>query len=251
MDQIKVGKFIADMRKEQNFTQKQLAEQLNLSDKAISKWECGKSMPDTSILLDLCQLLKINVNELLSGERLSLETYPGKAEENMLNLIQETQEAKSKRMFSLPGAFLGITFFIVFLLFLLLASNAAPLWFLDMPVLIGILGITFIVLISSGGIEGLLSGFVICFRKKAVYTQIQLKNAVSTLQLAILTVLLSGGITFLIGFTTLSVAAENLTVFLPNLAVASLSLLYSFILALFLLPVKKRLETVLNEGDII
>lgn len=166
MDQIKVGKFIADMRKEQNFTQKQLAEQLNLSDKAISKWECGKSMPDTSILLDLCQLLKINVNELLSGERLSLETYPGKAEENMLNLIQETQEAKSKRMFSPPGAFLGITFFIVFLLFLLLASNAAPLWFLDMPALIGILGITFIVLISSGGIGELLSGFVICFQKK-------------------------------------------------------------------------------------
>ena len=69
MDQIKIGKFIAEMRKEQNMTQRQLAEHLNISDKTVSKWECGKGMPDNSILLELCDVLQINVNELLSGEK--------------------------------------------------------------------------------------------------------------------------------------------------------------------------------------
>lgn len=72
MDQVKIGKFIATIRKENNITQKQLAEKLGVSDKAVSKWECGKSMPDNGLLLNLCKELNINVNELLSGERLSL-----------------------------------------------------------------------------------------------------------------------------------------------------------------------------------
>lgn len=73
MDQIKIGKFIASCRKEQGMTQAVLAEMLGISDRAISKWETGKSMPDSGIMLDLCELLKINVNELLSGERIMAE----------------------------------------------------------------------------------------------------------------------------------------------------------------------------------
>ena len=68
MDQIKIGKFIAECRKKNNLTQMQLAEKLNITDRAISKWENGKSMPDSSIMLELCNELKISVNELLSGE---------------------------------------------------------------------------------------------------------------------------------------------------------------------------------------
>ena len=67
MDQIKIGKFIASCRKEQGMTQAILAEKLGISDRAVSKWETGKSMPDSGIMLELCDLLKINVNELLSG----------------------------------------------------------------------------------------------------------------------------------------------------------------------------------------
>ena len=67
MDQIKIGKFIASCRKEQGMTQAVLAEKLGISDRAISKWETGKSMPDSGIMLDLCELLKITVNELLSA----------------------------------------------------------------------------------------------------------------------------------------------------------------------------------------
>ena len=68
MDQIKIGKFIASCRKEQGMTQAVLAEKLGISDRAISKWETGKSMPDSGIMLDLCELLKINVNELLAQD---------------------------------------------------------------------------------------------------------------------------------------------------------------------------------------
>jgi len=67
MDQMKIGKFIASCRKEQGMTQAVLAEKLGISDRAISKWETGKSMPDSGIMLDLCELLKIIVNELLSA----------------------------------------------------------------------------------------------------------------------------------------------------------------------------------------
>ena len=71
MNQIKIGKFIADCRKQVNLTQMQLAEKLGITDKAVSKWERGIAMPDTSIMLELCDILHISVNELLCGEKIS------------------------------------------------------------------------------------------------------------------------------------------------------------------------------------
>ena len=73
MDQIKIGKFIAECRKKKNLTQAQLAEKLNITDRAISKWETGKAMPDSDIMLELCCILGINVNELLYGEMIDME----------------------------------------------------------------------------------------------------------------------------------------------------------------------------------
>lgn len=92
MDQIKIGKFIAACRKEQGMTQAALAEKLGISDRAVSKWETGKSMPDSGIMLELCDLLKINVNELLSGERIMAETYDKRAEETMLEMKRQIEE---------------------------------------------------------------------------------------------------------------------------------------------------------------
>lgn len=97
MDQIKIGKFIASCRKERGMTQANLAEKLGISDRAISKWETGKSMPDSGIMLELCDLLKINVNELLSGERIMTEVYDKRAEENLLAMKQEVEE-KNRQM---------------------------------------------------------------------------------------------------------------------------------------------------------
>ena len=92
MDQIKIGKFIAERRKKENLTQMQLAEKLGITDKAISKWERGISMPDPSIMLELCGILKINVNELLSGEEISMENNNQKNEQIMLEMAEEIKQ---------------------------------------------------------------------------------------------------------------------------------------------------------------
>lgn len=92
MEQIKIGKFIASCRKEQSMTQAVLAEKLGISDQAVSKWETGKSMPDSGIMLELCELLKINVNELLSGEHITMEDYNAKSEEVILGLKSENEK---------------------------------------------------------------------------------------------------------------------------------------------------------------
>ena len=97
MDQIKVGKFIASCRKEQGMTQSALAEKLGISDRAVSKWETGKSMPDSGIMLELCDYLKINVNELLSGEKIMAKSYDKRAEENLLAMKRELEE-KNRQM---------------------------------------------------------------------------------------------------------------------------------------------------------
>ena len=96
MDQVKIGKFISDERKAKGYTQKQLSELLGISDKTISKWECGNGFPEASLLLPLCNELEITVNELLTGERISQQNYKKKAEENMVNMIREKEENKQK-----------------------------------------------------------------------------------------------------------------------------------------------------------
>ena len=97
MDQIKIGKFIAERRKQVNLTQIQLAEKLNITDRAISKWETGRAMPDTSIMLELCEILKINVNDLLSGEVVTMENYNKQLEENLIEVVKQKEEADSFR----------------------------------------------------------------------------------------------------------------------------------------------------------
>ena len=94
MNQEKIGKFIAECRKEQNYTQAVLAEKLGITDRAISKWENGKSMPDASIMLELCELLKISVNELLRGEQNAMDNYKEKAEEKLIEIQKKKDKAQ-------------------------------------------------------------------------------------------------------------------------------------------------------------
>ena len=96
MDQKKTGAFIAQCRKEKNLTQMQLAELLEITNQAVSKWENGRGMPDVSLLQPLCNALDISLNELFSGEHISAEEYKGKAEENISNLFKEKQFANLK-----------------------------------------------------------------------------------------------------------------------------------------------------------
>ncbi len=108
MDQIKIGGFIAEERKRKGYTQKILSEKLGISDKTISKWERGNGFPEVSLLIPLCSELDITVNELLSGERVSEEQYRKKAEENMVNLVKEAQENKTKIILSVMVGILTI-----------------------------------------------------------------------------------------------------------------------------------------------
>lgn len=94
MDQEKIEKFIALCRKNCGYTQASLAEKLGITDRAVSKWETGKSMPDVSIMLELCELLKINVNELLTGEHIAMDYYKEKAEENLIELQRKKVKAQ-------------------------------------------------------------------------------------------------------------------------------------------------------------
>ena len=115
MNQIKIGKFIAKCRKKKNLTQFQLAERLNITDRAISKWETGKGMPDSSIMLDLCNELDISVNELLSGEEIKMENYNTKAEENLLEMAKK-EEIQNKKMMMYEwviGCLSSITFLVL------------------------------------------------------------------------------------------------------------------------------------------
>ena len=100
MDQIKIGKFIAECRKKNNLTQMQLAEKLNITDRAVSKWENGKAMPDSGIMLELCEELKISVNELLCGEVIKMENYNEKLEENLIEMVKQ-KELNDKNLLKL------------------------------------------------------------------------------------------------------------------------------------------------------
>ena len=93
MDQIKIGKFIADRRKKAGFTQMELAEKMGITDRAVSKWERGLTMPDSSIMLALCKVLDITVNDLLSGEVVGMEHYDNELENKLLEMVKEKEES--------------------------------------------------------------------------------------------------------------------------------------------------------------
>ena len=96
MDQIKIGRFIAQCRKNAELTQMQLAERLGVTDRAVSKWENGRAMPDSSIMLDLCEQLNITVNDLLCGEVVSMENYNKELEKNLIEMTRAKEDADKR-----------------------------------------------------------------------------------------------------------------------------------------------------------
>ncbi len=120
MNQVKIGKFIAECRKKQNFTQMQLAEKLGITDRAISKWETGKSLPDSAIMLELCSLLEITVNDLLSGEVVVMEDYSKEMENKLIEMVREKEES-DRRLLSLE-IFIGVLFSVVMFALIMVAS---------------------------------------------------------------------------------------------------------------------------------
>ena len=148
MDQVKIGKFISEKRKQQNLTQMQLAESLGITDRAVSKWETGRSLPDASIMLDLCEVLKITVNDLLCGEVVSMEKYNEKSQKILIEMAKQKEEAdKRLLMAEVVIGVISTTFFLT------LVIIAAFLIKMEAPVWVGVIMIVF----------GLLQFFVAVF----------------------------------------------------------------------------------------
>ncbi len=144
MNQIKIGQFIAERRKIQGLTQAALAERLGITDRAVSKWERGRGLPDPSIMLDLCSELDINVNELLNGERISMENYDKKAEELMLQMA-EKEKRYAKNLMTAMWVIMTVS-----ILFLLAVCALAAFLLPEGPLQLAIiLGATLIVLAAS------------------------------------------------------------------------------------------------------
>lgn len=143
MDQIQIGKFIAKMRKSTNLTQKQLADALSISDKTVSKWECGKGLPDVSLMLPLCNMLNITVNDLLSGEKVSQADYQKKAEGNMMDLMKENEENRKRMALSIIT---GVITIIAVCALIVIAA------FIDLPTIVRIILIVGAVVVAVAGI---------------------------------------------------------------------------------------------------
>lgn len=144
MNQVKIGQFIAQCRKNKKLTQAQLAERLNITDRAISKWETGNGMPDSSIMIDLCNELGISVNELFSGEVIKMENYNLKAEENLLEMKKQKEKA-DRKMLKLEGV-IGYISSITFLILIFVAS------YIEMPSIVRTLLIIFGSIIFTIGV---------------------------------------------------------------------------------------------------
>ena len=150
MDLIKIGKFIANCRKEKKITQEQLAEKLYITDRAVSKWERGLSLPDAEKMLDLCNILDINVNELLNGEKINMKDYSKKTEELLLEMAKQEEIKNKKLLFS--TLILEFTTIVFYLAIILLASFTLE----EGPVLGTIICVStiFLVIICFYGIKG-------------------------------------------------------------------------------------------------
>ena len=143
MDQIQIGKCIAESRKAKNLTQRQLADALSISDKTISKWECGKGLPEVSLMLPLCAALEITVNDLLSGEKVSEVDYQKKAEGNMMDLMKENEENRKRMALSMITVVITI---IAVCALIVIAS------FPDLPAIVRIILIVLSVAVAVAGI---------------------------------------------------------------------------------------------------
>lgn len=152
MDQIKIGKFISLKRKEKNITQSELAEMLNITDRAISKWENGICLPDVNNMPDLCEILNITINDLFSGEVVDMRENEKKLEENLLEMAR-IKEQRDKELLSME-IFIGIIVSITMFTFIFIASfvsmsNWLRIVLITIGIILFIIGISYAIRIEQ------------------------------------------------------------------------------------------------------
>lgn len=266
MDQVKIGNFIAEIRKEKRMTQKELAEAIGVSDKAISKWECGNGMPEMSMLLPLCQELQINVNELLSGERLSENSYSQKAEENIMNLMQEKEENNKQNRKHFLGAVLVFGAMLCAMLAIVAWTFTVDLgvsqiykarWYLiDWTPLIPMLLMAALTLCATRLWKPFFRVFGIFFSHKK-YTASEAKESVIALRMTANVWMVTGVMVAALGLIVcfhelfLMTATKSLMEIAPvaffNIANFSLGIFYGAVGKMFLLPFQSKLESIAEK----
>lgn len=247
MNQEKIGKFLSELRKERGMTQQQLADAIGVSNKTISKWECGKGMPEMSSITPLCQTLQINVNELVSGERLPEDGYSRKAEENMMNLIQETEISKKQNRNS--RSIIIVTMLTVLLVGGLVVVSSGGvgmgLMLFDLPTLLPMLMVTILFLLGTNLGRPFLQAFGIV-TGKIIVSEAEIIPIRAAVRLVSNTLLGMGIFETCVGFIAImpasmsaSLLAENILVAIP---IALLGVLYGLVGFLLLLPIRTKLE---------
>lgn len=219
MEQENIGKFIHELRKTQGITQKQLAEKIGISDKTVSKWENGNGIPDTGLLLPLCEILGISVNELLSCEKLPPEDYSKKAEENIMDLLKDKE--KNNRSSRIP-VIIGVVLAILSVLILFgvnVGGFSTIVYFIDIPTLLIIAVICATCVFLSGA-----------------------RTSYDVLKMIQKIVIPIGVFSFFFSVVIILGNISDLSKLGPSLAVAILSVIYSLIIYLIVVTIVSRKE---------
>ena len=257
MNQEKIGTFIADTRKKHGMSQKQLADAVGVTDKSVSKWETGKSLPEISKMESLCEALQININELLSGERLSEAAYPQKAEENMMNLIHES-EAKATQTNSV-----GIIVMIVLSLLPIVFSafygrefyfngSVSMLVWVDPPTITAMAAVTVLYLIGTKTARAFWRAFIIVGSKKDCDSA-EIHASCVAVKMVQSSWLITGVLVSIFGYVSTAFygadvhnVQDRYAMITLNLTLASLGIIYGLIGYLILIPIKTKLGLTLH-----
>ena len=233
MDQIKIGEFIARKRKEQELTQMQFAEAVGVSNKTVSKWETGLRMPDVAILQDVCDVLKITINELLAGEdfsEYSEKEYMKKAEDNVIGLMQEVNEIKETKRGGLLGVLCSIPIMIGAMVLTLLHVVGATniVYFFNVPTIFYMAGLFLFILGVTGAFPKYIAGYKCLFNIRK-YNRNEMCKIVCTLEYVRKLTWTIGFAIFMINVMAISINYTHLEVIGPFLAGAVVSPFYTII----------------------
>lgn len=258
MNQEKIGLFIADMRKKRGMSQKQLADEVGVTDKSVSKWETGKSLPEISKMESLCEILHININELLSGEQLTETAYSDIAEKNMISLIHES-ETRANRI-NIIGLTAMMVLSFVSIVFSILyghmdyfnGSINLAVWFDPLTVTV-MTAITLLYLVGTKSVKSFGRAFAIVIGK-AAYTDTEIRASKTAVRMVQISWLVSGILVSILGYvsTAISVPAiydsqDRYAVITLNYALASLGIVYGLVGYLILTPISMKLESNMSK----
>jgi transcriptional regulator with XRE-family HTH domain len=242
VNQEKSGKYIAEKRKQLGMTQKDLAEQIGLTDKAVSKWERGKSIPDSMILDEICRILQINFAEYISGEDIEEEHYSDKAEENIKELISEKHSDRKYTFLIVGGMLLSLFLVILGMYGILMFPGGSIGQFVDIPSFVLLVGIVLLGIIISGYIADFIRAFEMLLKKKTFMDE-QIDRSYDALRVTILLNVVVGIFLSLGQIILYLGGAEDVIEQMKSIPLALLSLWYGILLDLILLPFLSRLHT--------